>query len=150
MVGITFGFMSVSVEIFKIPEPAEKEVPVIGLRDCRDIPFLDEEFLQDSLDLNDWVTGGRRATFYAKVKGNTKGSIFREGDVLVVDRSWPIQNNKLAVCCIGEEFVLKKIRSGEEGLWLESINGYEDPVWITEENQFLIWGLVTYEVKRIW
>ena len=142
--------MSVSVEIFRIPEPAGKEVPVIGLNDCRDIPFLDEEFLQDSIDLNEWVTGGRSATFYAKVKGNTRGSKFKEGDVLVVDRTWPVQNGKLAVCCIGNSFVLKKVRVDGEGLWLESVNNSEDALLINEADQLLIWGLVTYEVKRVW
>ena len=142
--------MSVSVEIFRIPEPVGKEVPIIGLNDCRDIPFLDEDFLKDSIDLNEWVTGGRNATFYAKIKGNARGSKFREGDVLVVDRSWPVQSDKLAVCCIENSFVLKKVTTDETGLWLESINGSEDPILITEENQLLIWGLVTYEVKRVW
>lgn len=142
--------MSVVVNIYKIPKPAEKEIPVIALRDYQDIPFLEDEFLQHSIDLNELVTGNRGATFYAKVRGNCSGSPFREGDLLVVDRSWPMQLNKLVVCCIGEAFVLKIVRKGREGIYLESLNGLEAPIALTEENQFLVWGLVTYEVRRLW
>lgn len=142
--------MSVLVDIFKIPEPVEKDVPVISLRGFQDVPFLEEGFLQHSVDLNELVTGNRGATFYAKVSGNCSGSTFKKGDVLVVDRSWPMQINKLAVCSMGGEFVLKMIRQGREGIYLESVNGSEPPIVLTDENQFLVWGLVTYELKRLW
>lgn len=142
--------MSVLVDIFRIPEPAEKDVPLIGLHDRFDIPFLDEEFLKDSLDLNYLVSGNREATFFAKVKGNSHGSKYREGDVLVVDRSLPLQSNRSVVCYIGNEFEVKFLKLRDNSLWLESFSGVERPLLITEENQFLIWGRVTYELRKVW
>lgn len=141
--------MSVSVEIFRVPEPSEKDVPVIGLWDS-DIPFLDDDFLQESLDLNALVSGNLSTTFYAKVKENCSGSKYHRGDVLVVDRSWPLQNNKYAICYIGNDFVVKIIKRRAEGLCLESLNGVENPIILTEENRFLVWGMVTYEIRKIW
>ena len=141
--------MSVSVEIFRVPELSEKEVPVMGLWDS-DIPFLDDDFLQESLDLNAYVSGNINTTFYAKVKENGSGSKYHSGDVLVVDRSWPLQNNKFAVCYIGNDFVVKMIKSRVGGLCLESLNGSEDPIILTEENRFLVWGMVTYVIRKMW
>lgn len=142
--------MSVLVEIFRIPEPVERNVPFIGLYDPLDIPFLDDEFLKDSLDLNFLVSGNREATFFARVKGDCQGSKYREGDVLVVDRSLPLRINQPVVCCIGNEFEVKFLKRRDDGLWLEALSGVERPLLLTEKNQLMVWGRVTFEVRKVW
>lgn len=142
--------MSVLVKIYKVPEPEHSEVSQIALKACSDVPFQDDDFLRESIDLNEQVSGGQGSTFYAKIKKNNNSSAYKEGDVLVVNRSWPIQNNKLVVCCIDGEFVLKRVNLQDNSLWLESPNGLGAPVLVSEENQFIVWGVVTHELRRLW
>jgi hypothetical protein len=48
------------------------------------------------------------------------------------------------------EFTLKTVRFDEKEncIWLVPANEEYSPIKITEENDFLIWGVLTYNIKR--
>ncbi len=143
--------MSVTVDIYKVPEPVQQEAKVVSFIEKNEISFSDEEFLQHSMDLNSVVEGNKGVTFYARVTGGNIGSGYRQGDVLVVDRGWPLQDNKLAVCCINNVFLVKRIKLKGGQIWLESGNNNgEEAILLEEGNQLEIWGMVIYEIKRVW
>jgi DNA polymerase V len=70
-------------------------------------------------------------------------------DVLVVDRSLEPQNNKIAVCFIDGEFTVKRIQLKKNELWLIPENPKYNPIKINEENQLIVWGIVTYVIKKV-
>lgn len=114
------------------------------------LPVPVDDFLDDFIDMNQELVKNKEATFYARVVGNSEGNEFSEGDVLVVDRSLPLQKDKMAVCFLDGNFTLKKIRLEGGTLWVESLNASFDAIRITEDNQFMVWGMVTYTVKQTW
>ena len=90
------------------------------------------------------------ATFYIKVKGNSMiNAGISDKDVLVVDRSLEPQNNKIAICFIDGEFTVKRIKLDKECLLLMPENEKYTPIKVTEENQLIIWGIVTYVIKAL-
>jgi DNA polymerase V len=125
------------------------------------IPFFDQgvsagfpspalDFMETSIDLNKALSENPLATFYIKVEGNSMVNAgINDKDVLVVDRSIEAQNNKVAICFIDGEFTVKRIKLKKDGLWLMPENPEYSPIKITEENQFVIWGMVTYVIKKI-
>jgi DNA polymerase V len=70
-------------------------------------------------------------------------------DVLVVDRSLEPQNNKIAICFIDGEFTVKRIQLEKDCLYLMPENPKYPPIKVTEENQLIIWGIVTYVIKAL-
>ena len=111
-------------------------------------PALD--FMETAIDLNKALSENPLATFYIKVEGNSMtGAGIDDKDVLVVDRSIEPQNNKIAICYIDGEFTVKRIKREKEGLWLMPENPKYEPIKVTEENQFLVWGIVTYVIKKV-
>ena len=48
------------------------------------------------------------------------------------------------------EFTLKRIRIDKAGncLWLVPANDDYPPLRVTSENHFVVWGVVTYNIKR--
>lgn len=70
-------------------------------------------------------------------------------DVLVVDRSLEPQNNKIAICFIDGEFTVKRIQVEKDCLYLMPENSEYEPIKVTEENQLIIWGMVTYVIKKV-
>ena len=70
------------------------------------------------------------------------------GDILVIDRSLEPADDDLTVCCIDGDFTLKRIslRAGE--VWLIPSNENFDPILVTPDNRFEIWGVVTYTIKQ--
>ena len=92
----------------------------------------------------------REATFYAKASGTSMiGAGIDDGDVLVIDRSIEPQNNKIAVCFIDGEFTVKRIKIEKDGLYLMPENTAFQPIKITEDNNLIIWGIVTYVIKSV-
>jgi DNA polymerase V len=70
-------------------------------------------------------------------------------DVLVVDRSLEPQNNKIAICFIDGEFTVKRMQLEKDCLYLMPENPSYSPIKVTEENQLIIWGIVTYVIKKV-
>ena len=90
------------------------------------------------------------ATFYAKANGNSMiGAGIDDGDILVIDKSIEPQDGKIAVCFIDGEFTVKRIKVQENSLLLLPENKLFEPIEVTKENDFIIWGIVTYVVKKL-
>jgi DNA polymerase V len=108
------------------------------------------DFMENSIDLNKELSDNPLATFYIKVKGNSMiDAGINDKDVLVVDRSLEPQHNKIAICFIDGEFTVKRIKLKDNTLQLAPENKNYEPIYITEENQLIIWGIVTYVIKKI-
>ena len=108
------------------------------------------DFMETNIDLNKELSENPLATFYIKVKGNSMiDAGINDKDVLVVDRSLEPQNNKIAICCIDGEFTVKRIQVEKDCLYLMPENSNYEPIKVTEENQLIIWGMVTYVIKKV-
>lgn len=108
------------------------------------------DFMETNIDLNKELSENQLATFYIKVKGNSMiDAGINDKDVLVVDRSLEPQNNKIAICFIDGEFTVKRILVEKECLYLMPENPNYIPIKINEENELIIWGIVTYVIKKV-
>ena len=108
------------------------------------------DFMETNIDLNKELSENPLATFYIKVKGNSMiDAGINDKDVLVVDRSLEPQNNKIAICFIDGEFTVKRIQKEKDCLYLMPENPNYSPIKVTEENELIIWGIVTYVIKKI-
>ena len=68
-------------------------------------------------------------------------------DLLIVDRSLEPGNNKIAICFIDGDFTVKRIQIKKDGVYLMPENKEYKPIKINEENELIIWGIVTYVIK---
>lgn len=113
-------------------------------------PSPAQDFLDASIDLNQELIKNSAATFYGKVKGNSMiDAGLNSGDLLIIDKSIEASNNKIAVCFIDGEFTVKRIKMGKDIIWLVPENKNYKPIKVTKENDFLIWGIVTYIIKSV-
>lgn len=108
------------------------------------------DFMENNIDLNKELSTNPLATFYIRVKGNSMiDAGINDKDVLVVDRSLEPQNNKIAICFLDGEFTVKRIKVEKDCLYLMPENSNYQPIKVTEENQLIIWGIVTYVIKAV-
>lgn len=112
-------------------------------------PSPAQDYVMESIDLNRILIKHPAATFYAKVAGDSmceEGII--EGDLLIVDRSIEARHGDLAVCCLDGEFTLKRLclNRGDRILLMPSNHKYR-PIEVTRDNDFKVWGVVTYTIK---
>lgn len=111
-----------------------------------------QDFMDLSIDLNTELIRHPSATFYGRVKGDSLiDAGVHDGDILVIDKSLRPSNKDMAVCFVDGDFTLKfiKIDEKEKGvIWLLPANTDFEPIKVTPENEFIIWGIVTYTIKK--
>lgn len=107
------------------------------------------DYMELSIDLNQELIRNPAATFYGHVSGDSMQELgIDDGDLLVIDKSLEPRNGNIAVCFIDGEFTLKKIRIEKKAVWLMPANPKYTPLQITESNDFMVWGIVTYTIKK--
>ncbi len=108
------------------------------------------DFDESKISIDQIVVKNQAATFYAKASGNSMVNAgIDDGDILVIDRSLEPADYKIAVCCIDGEFTVKRIKIDETGVYLQPENNSFKPIKVTEENELIIWGIVTYVIKKL-
>jgi DNA polymerase V len=113
-------------------------------------PSPAEDFKEERLSLDKELVRNKEATFYARVSGQSMiGAGLDDNDLLVIDRSLEPSNNKIAVCFLDGEFTVKRLKVDKGEVWLKPENPNYPIIKITEENNFIIWGIVTNVIKKV-
>jgi DNA polymerase V len=138
------------LSFFRPDFESERQIPFIKEGVSAGFPSPAADFMETNIDLNKELSKNPLATFYIKVKGNSMiDAGINDKDVLVVDRSLDPQNNKIAICFIDGEFTVKRIQVEKDFLYLMPENTKFAPIKVTEENELIIWGIVTYVIKAV-
>ncbi len=121
---------------------------------CGDVkagfPSPADDAPRHKLDLLRLIIRHPASTFYFRVSGvSMTDAGLDEGDIIVVDRSLDADDGRIAVCFIDGEFTVKRIRRERGGIRLMPANERYRPIEITAENDFSIWGIVTYVIKKV-
>ena len=113
-------------------------------------PSPADDFREKRISLDEELISNKEATFFAKVSGQSMvGAGLEDNDLLVIDRSLEPENNKIAVCFLDGEFTVKRLKVEDDNVWLQAENPEYPDIKITEENNFVIWGIVTSVIKKV-
>jgi DNA polymerase V len=127
------------------------ELPFITAGIKAGFPSPAADFDENKISLDAVLVKNRETTFYAKASGTSMiGAGIDDGDIMVIDRSLEPKNNKVAVCLLDGEFTVKRIKITKEEVLLIPENKLFEPIKITDENQLIIWGIVTYVIKKMY
>lgn len=138
------------LDIFSAETKTELELPYIDSGISAGFPSPALDFIDLSIDLNRHLIKHPTATFYGRVKGESlKNAGINDGDLLIIDRSLEPTDGKIAVCFIDGEFTAKRIKISQKEIWLIPENENYKPIRVTEDNDFLIWGIVTHVIKDV-
>ncbi len=146
--------------ITKIADSAHLDFYTANTSSHTPLPFIEggivagfpspaQDYIDLKIDLNTELIRNPSSTFYARVKGSSmQDAGITDGDILVIDKSLEPQDGDTAVCFIDGEFTLKYIRLEPDAVYLVPANPNFKPIKITEENNFCIWGIVTFSIKN--
>ena len=113
-------------------------------------PSPADDFKELRISIDQEVVKNEEATFYARVAGQSmQGAGLDDGDLLVIDRSKEPEDNAIAVCFIDGEFTVKRLKVEAACIYLMPENPNYSPINVTVDNQLIIWGVVTYVVKKV-
>ena len=143
-------YMDKGLDIFSPNNDCGMELPLSGERVAAGFPSPAEDYASTGLDLNRELIKNPASTFYARVSGlSMVDEGINDGDLLVIDKSIEPYDGCLAVCFIDGEFTLKRFEKHKEFGLLVPANKDFKPIKVTADNDFCIWGVVTYLIKKI-
>jgi len=101
-----------------------------------------------ALDLNELIIQHPAATFFMRVKGDGMlDAGISADDILVVDRALSLSNHKIIIARLDGQLVVKRVLLANGCLMLVDSKNTE-PMIITAERDFEVWGVVTYIIRQ--
>jgi DNA polymerase V len=141
-------YIKETIEIFPIDTTIQLTLPLVETGISAGFPSPADDFLDAAIDLNEALIKNKTATFYGRVKGDSMTGVgIDDGDLLIIDKSLKPITGKIAVCFIDGDFTVKRIRIDKDFIWLIAENKKYQPIKVTKENDFVIWGIVTNVIK---
>ena len=133
-------------------EFAEKLDLLIAPQIKAGFPSPAEDYLHESLDFNRDLIRHPEATFYGRVDGDSmEDAGICEGDIAVIDRSVEAQDGDVVVGYVNGEFTIKylDLSHKDEGyIELRPANKKYQPIRIVENDNFEVWGVVVWTIKK--
>jgi DNA polymerase V len=106
--------------------------------------------MEGKLDLNTHLIKHPSATFFVKATGDSMiGAGIHEGDILVVDRSLEARNGKVVIAAIDGNLTVKRLMKSGNDMFLSPENNNYKPIKLTENNDVVIWGVVTNVIHKV-
>lgn len=138
-----------SMELYKADTSTVLERPLATEGIVCGFPSPAEDFMDQAIDLNQYIIKNPPATFFGRVTGDSMVNAgIHPGDILVIDRSLEFMDGKIAVCFVDGEFTVKRIKRERDCVWLVAENIDYPPIKVTADNELIIWGIVTHVIKH--
>ncbi len=110
-------------------------------------PSPADDFLDQQLDLNEFLVEHPSATFFVRVKGDSMtGAGIASGDILIVDRAMEPKDKSVVVALLNGAFTVKRLSKRLGKLFLMPENECYPAIEITEGMDFEIWGVVKHVI----
>ncbi|HML95010.1 MAG TPA: translesion error-prone DNA polymerase V autoproteolytic subunit [Thermodesulfobacteriota bacterium] len=142
-------------EIGILKSASEFEIPLVSVRaPCgTGFPSPADDYAEEGLDLNRYVTEHPEATLYARAEGDSMiGAGIFDGDILVVDKALVNNaNGRVITAWYNGHFTVKRLYTDPrlKRSFLISENPKYPPIEIHPETDFAIWAVVTWNVHRL-
>jgi DNA polymerase V len=136
-------------EIYSFEQHTKLELPTFTIRIPAGFPSPGDDYLDDKLDLNEYLIKHPSATFFMRVEGDSMVNAgINSGDLLIVDRAMEATNGSIVVAIVDGEFTVKRFQVKDNKAYLVAENSHYHPIEITPEMRFEVWGVVTYVIHR--
>lgn len=144
-----FATMKKQIELHKIDVSTSLPLKYADEGIRAGFPSPAQDYLEQAIDLNKEVIKHPASTFYGRVVGDSmRDEGIEEGDILIIDKSLELMDDDLAVCFIDGEFTVKRVRMETDAVWLVPSNPDYPLIKVTKDNNFIVWGIVTYTIKK--
>ena len=108
--------------------------------------------VREHLDLMKLLVRHNASTFFFRIDGvSMVDADMDEGDIIIVDRAVEPYDGCKAVCFIDGEYTVKRVQLTGGGAVLLPCNEHNTrykPIPVGPDDEFLIWGVVTWVIKK--
>lgn len=142
-------YKSKTLEFYSSEQNVSLNLPYFQNGVSAGFPSPAEDHIDSKIDLNQLLIEHPSATYYVRVNGDSMlDAGILNGDLLIVDRSLEVINNSIVVAYIDGDFTVKRIRKNKNKLFLQAENNKYQPIEITEEMDFELFGVVAHAIHH--
>lgn len=124
-------------------------LPLYEGRVSAGFPSPADDHLETSLDLNQHLIRRPSATFFVRASGESMiNAGINDQDILVVDRSLEPGHEDIVIAALNGELTVKRLSLKDRQVKLQPENPRYPVIDITEDMEFLIWGVVTSVIHQ--
>lgn len=123
------------------------EIPLYANKISAGFPSPADDYLECKLDLNAHLIKHPAATFFLRVSGDSmQNAGITSGDLLIVDKSLEAQDGKIVIAALNGELTVKRLSKKAGRVQLVPENQAYPIIDVTEEQDLIIWGVVTHVI----
>lgn len=112
-------------------------------------PSPADDFIDTKLDLNEYLVKHPAATFFVRVSGDSMtGAGIYDNDILIVDRSLEARQGMIIIAALDGELTVKRLKKKGDTVILSPENDQYEPIVVSEEADFSVWGVVTAVIHK--
>ncbi len=113
-------------------------------------PSPAEGYADTEIDFNSYIIEHPASSYCFHVKGDSmEGLHILSGDLVVIDRSKPLQSGSVIICCLEGKFTLKQFIRHGGAAYLMPANPAYKPIMINSESEFEYWGRATRVIRKL-
>ena len=136
--------------IFSLDAKTSQRLPLFVTSISAGFPSPADDYIDKSLDLNEYLVRHPAATFFVRVSGDSMiDAGIHAGDILIVDRAEEAANNKIVIAAVNGELTVKRLRTDKGSVSLVPENDAYSPINITSGMEFEVWGVVMHVIHTI-
>lgn len=125
-------------------------MPLFISRVAAGFPSPADDYVEKVLDLNEYCMPNRAASFFLRVSGHSMtGAGIHDGDILVVDRSITPKSGNVVIAVLDGELTVKRMVRKNGRVLLMPENPDYPTITIDPEQDFSVWGAVTFVVHKV-
>jgi len=130
------------------------QIPLATERVAAGMPAFVQDTIDQSLDMNEFLIRNESSTFIVKANSLSMLDVGIDiDDPLIVDRSITAKSGDIVIARIDNDFTVKRLIIDKQfdppKIWLKAENPEYQNIYIEEGQDVEIWGVVTYNLKRM-
>lgn len=107
-------------------------------------PSPADDYVADTLDLNEHLIRHREATFFVRARGHSMvGAGIHDNDLLVVDRALTARHGSIVIAVVDGEFTVKRLEKRGARVRLRAEHPDYAPIDFQDGQELHVWGVVT-------
>ena len=125
-------------------------LPLFSSHISAGFPSPADDHLAAKLDLNEHLIQNPAASFFLKASGDSMiNAGIHDGDILLVDKRIEPTNGKVVIAAIDGALTVKRLIEEKNQKILRAENENYKDIQITEEQELVIWGVVTNVIHKV-
>lgn len=129
--------------------PPKFKIPMFAHTVQAGFPSPADDYIADTLDLNEHLIHHKEATYFVHASGNSMvGAGIHDGDIMIVDKSITPSNGSIVIATVDGEFTVKRLEKSRNSVRLMPENPKFKPIEFKNEQELQIWGVVTSVIHQ--